>query len=227
MITNLFSAFDPATSIRTSINWISTFICLIIIPYSFWALPNRFSIVIQTIIIKLHQEFKILIGSTKGTTLLFISLFIYIIINNIIGLLPYIFTRTRHITFTISIALPIWISLILFGWINKTQHIFSHLIPTGTPPILIPFMVCIETIRNIIRPGALAVRLSANIIAGHLLIRLLGNRTTEIRTIIIIILISIQIVLILFETAVAVIQAYVFSILRTLYTREVAYENIA
>ncbi|WP_431834057.1 F0F1 ATP synthase subunit A, partial [Escherichia coli] len=52
---------------------------------------------------------------------------------------------------------------------------FAHLVPQGTPPVLIPFIVCIETIRNIIRPGTLAVRLAANIIAGHLLLTLLGN----------------------------------------------------
>jgi hypothetical protein len=101
---------------------------------------------------------------------------------------------------------------------------FAHLIPSGTPIILIPFIVCIETIRNIIRPGALAVRLIANIIAGHLLITLLGNRTTR-ANMAVALLIIIQIFLILFETAVAMIQAYVFSVLRTLYTREVIYEN--
>jgi len=84
--------------------------------------------------------------------------------------------------------------------------------------------VCIETIRNIIRPGALAVRLIANIIAGHLLITLLGNRATR-AGIAASVLILIQIFLIIFETAVAIIQAYVFSVLRTLYTREVIYEN--
>ncbi|KAL1137581.1 hypothetical protein AAG570_009285 [Ranatra chinensis] len=161
-------------------------------------LPNRITATIILLIIKIHQELKILIGNNKGITLLFVALFIFIIINNIIGLIPYIFTRTRHITFTITI---------------------------GTPPLLIPFIVCIETISNIIRPGALAVRLSANMIAGHLLISLLGNRRTGKRIIIVSLILIIQIILIIFETAVAIIQAYVFSILRTLYTREVAYES--
>lgn len=225
MITNLFSAFDPATSINTSLNWLRTIIGFIILPSIYWILPNRYITLLNLITKTLHNEFKILLGTTKGFTLLFVSLFTFILFNNLIGLLPYVFTRSSHLAFTITIALPLWLRLMLFGWINKTQEIFAHLIPLGTPPALIPFIVCIETIRNIIRPGALAVRLTANIIAGHLLIRLLGNNITTAGAITVTILISVQIILILFETAVAIIQAYVFSILRTLYTREVAYGN--
>jgi len=79
----------------------------------------------------------------------------------------YIFTRTRHLTLTLTLALPLWVRFILFGWIKNTNHIFEHLIPQGTPTLLIPFIVIIETIRNLIRPGTLAVRLTANIIAGQ------------------------------------------------------------
>lgn len=89
----------------------------------------------------------------------------------------------------------------------------------GTPSVLIPFIVIIETIRNIIRPGSLSVRLIANIIAGHLLISLLGNNTG--RLILIISTIVIYIGLIVFELAVAIIQSYVFMTLTTLYSREV------
>ncbi|MBV8801413.1 MAG: F0F1 ATP synthase subunit A [Gammaproteobacteria bacterium] len=104
---------------------------------------------------------------------------------------------------------------------NHTQHIFTHLVPQGTPGILIPFIVCIETIRNIIRPGTLAVRLAANIIAGHLLLTLLGNTGPSINFIMINMLIITQILLLILESAVAIIQSYVFSVLRTLYSREV------
>lgn len=137
------------------------------------------------------------------------------------GLLPYIFTRSRHLTFTITLALPLWLRFILYGWINNTNYIFAHLVPIGTPPILIPFIVIIETIRNIIRPGRLAVRLTANMIAGHILIRLLGNNSINSSYRVLLLIIFIQILLIIFETAVSLIQAYVFSILRTLYAREV------
>jgi len=84
-----------------------------------------------------------------------------------------------------------------------------------------PFIVLIETISNIIRPGTLTVRLSANIIAGHLLLTLLGNQTSYSSNTILIIILTIQIMLLLLEIAVALIQAYVFTVLSSLYSREV------
>lgn len=84
-----------------------------------------------------------------------------------------------------------------------------------------PFIVLIETIRNVIRPGTLAIRLAANIIAGHLLLTLLGNTGPSLSTSILFILLSAQILLLILESAVAIIQSYVFAVLRTLYTREI------
>jgi F-type H+-transporting ATPase subunit a len=84
-----------------------------------------------------------------------------------------------------------------------------------------PFMVCIETISNVIRPGTLAVRLTANIIAGHLLLTLIGNTGNSLSTILLTFLIFSQVALLLLESAVSIIQAYVFAVLSTLYSREV------
>lgn len=95
------------------------------------------------------------------------------------------------------------------------------MIPQGTPSILMPFIVLIETISNIIRPGTLAVRLTANIIAGHLLITLLRGTGSRFPSYLIFILILIQILLLILESAVAVIQSYVIAILSTLYSSEV------
>lgn len=218
MITNLFSSFDPSANFNVSLNWVRILIRLIFIPSLFWLIPNRINFILQKILISLHLEFKIL--TKKNNTLIFVTLFFFILINNFLGLFPYIFTSSRHIVFTLSFALPLWLSFIIYGWLINTYHIFAHLIPQGTPPILIPFIVCIETIRNIIRPGTLAIRLSANIIAGHLLLTLLGN-TGPIVNILIIVVIIIQLILLILESAVAIIQSYVFAILRTLYSREV------
>lgn len=224
MIINLFSIFDPSTNIfNLSLNWIRAILGILFFPLIFWFFPSRLSIFWNNIFLTLHKEFKILIGvnSFNGTTFIFISLFTFILFNNFLGLFPYIFTRTSHITITLSLALPLWLRFILFGWLNNTKHIFAHLVPQGTPPVLIPFIVLIETIRNVIRPGTLAVRLSANIIAGHLLLTLLGNTGNSISTIFISFLIFTQLLLLILESAVAIIQAYVFTILSTLYSSEI------
>lgn len=224
MITNLFSSFDPTTIILgISLNWLRTLIGFLIIPITFWFLPSRYRFVWYKILRTLHNEFKILIKSDniKGRTLIFISLFRIIIFNNFLGLFPYIFTRTRHISLTLALALPLWLRFMLFGWINHTQHMFTHLVPQGTPSVLIPFIVCIETVRNVIRPGTLAIRLAANMIAGHLLLTLLGNTGSKLRFLLINFLLITQFALLLLEAAVAIIQSYVFAVLRTLYSREV------
>jgi F-type H+-transporting ATPase subunit a len=85
-----------------------------------------------------------------------------------------------------------------------------------------PFMVLIETIRNTIRPLTLAVRLIANIIAGHLLITLLGNQAVGASIYIIGLVVIAQIILLALELSVSIIQSYVFSVLVTLYTREIS-----
>lgn len=223
MITNLFSVFDPSSIFSLSLNWISTFLGLFIIPSIYWLIPSRYNIFWNSILLTLHKEFKTLLGPTShnGSSFIFISLFSLILFNNFIGLFPYIFTRTSHLTLTLSLALPLWLSFIIYGWINHTQHIFAHLVPQGTPAILIPFIVCIETIRNVIRPGTLAVRLTANIIAGHLLLTLLGNTGPSISYFLVTFLLIGQIALLVLESAVAIIQSYVFAVLRTLYSREV------
>lgn len=224
MISNLFSIFDPSTSFGLPLNWLSIFLGIFILPYLFWFNLNRYQIFLSTIIKQLHLEFKTLVGSssTYGHTMVFISLLVLIAINNLIGLFPYVFTATSHLSLTLSLALPLWISFILFGWINHTQHILAHLVPLGTPGPLIPFIVLIESIRNLIRPGTLAVRLAANMIAGHLLLVLLGNQGPSLSSSILTLLLVTQILLLTLERAVAVIQSYVFAVLATLYSREVS-----
>nr|WNX92434.1 ATP synthase subunit 6 [Morimospasma tuberculatum] len=220
---NLFSSFDPSTNFSTSLNWLSIFLGLMIIPPLFWLTPSRLNLIWVKIIIILHKEFKILIGSqkTQGSTLIFISLFSLILFNNFLGLFPYIFTSTSHMSMTLSLALPLWLTFMVYGWANNTMHMFAHLVPQGTPALLMPFMVCIETISNIIRPGTLAIRLSANMIAGHLLMTLLGNTGSMMSLISINFLIIVQILLLTLESAVSIIQSYVFAILSTLYSSEV------
>lgn len=224
MITNLFSVFDPTSRILSlSLNWLSTFLGLALMPLLFWFMPSRYTLIWNKVTLTLHQEFKTLLGPTghPGRTFIFISLFSLILFNNFLGLFPYIFTSSSHLTFTLALALPLWLSFMVYGWLNHTQHIFAHLVPQGTPAVLIPFMVCIETVSNVIRPGTLAVRLAANIIAGHLLMTLLGNTGPSLTLTLLRFLVIGQIALLVLESAVAIIQSYVFAVLSTLYSSEV------
>nr|YP_010531103.1 ATP synthase F0 subunit 6 [Omoglymmius wukong]UXW93690.1 ATP synthase F0 subunit 6 [Omoglymmius wukong] len=223
MMTNLFSTFDPSTYFFLSLNWLSTMMSLLMIPLSYWMIPSRYNIILMNLMTTLHKEFKMLMGPSnfKGSTILMISLFIFILMNNFMGLFPYIFTSSSHLIFTLTLALPLWIMFMLFGWINNMNHMFIHLVPQGTPPILMSFMVCIETISNIIRPSTLAIRLAANMIAGHLLLTLLGNTGSMMNFNLLNILVLIQLLLLLLEFAVSIIQSYVFAILSTLYSSEV------
>lgn len=221
MIANLFSIFDPSTNNFLSINWMSNLLNLILSPIIFWLVPSRINIApiyLRKIII---LEIKpLLINKINYINCLILnSLFFYIFLNNFLRLFPYIFPINRHITVTLSLSITFWFRMILFTILKNIYNIFIHLTPQGTPTILIPFIVIIETIRNFIRPITLAIRLSANIIAGHLLITLIRNSTNNIITITIIIIL-VQSLLILLELAISIIQAYVFSILITLYLRE-------
>ena len=220
MITNIFSIFDPATSNNFSANWLSILIFLLFLPSIFWVVKNRNILIYQKLIMYIKNEFKNLINKTPEILIIIISLFFIIIILNIQGLLPFTFTNFSHISNTLIISLPLWLATFIYSWLNNTSNTLVHLIPNRTPVILIPFMVIIETIRRLIRPLTLAIRLAANIIAGHLLVSLLINATPLANLISLPILGSAQIILIRLEVAVAAIQAYVFTVLITLYAAE-------
>nr|AFU50150.1 ATP synthase F0 subunit 6 [Arescus labiatus] len=223
MMSSLFSSFDPTTTFL-SLNWMSLMLIFILIPNMYWLIPSRMNILWIKLLMKLNKEFKILLNENQNhnkNTLIFISLFSIIIMSNFFGLFPYIFTSTSHPSINLSLALPLWMSMIIFGMLKKTNLMMAHLVPQGTPILLIPFMVCIETISIIIRPGTLAIRLTANMMAGHLLMTLLGNMGNLISTYMISMLIIIQMLLLMLELAVSILQSYVFTVLSVLYCSEV------
>lgn len=221
MIINLFSVFDPSTSQNLSLNWFRMSLIFTYLPYKFWFRHSRYTILWSLIIKYLFNEFKVLISYSFSNLIIFISLIIFIFFSNFLGLFPYIFTATRHIRICLSFSLSLWLGLMIFRILNYFNDLISHLTPQGTPSVLIPFIVIIESIRLIIRPITLAVRLTANIIAGHILLALLGRTGENLSIILLVILLGSQILLYILELAVSLIQAYVFSILSTLYRREI------
>lgn len=224
-MSNLFSSFDPTIllfGIKFSLNWLSLFIPVLIIPQTFWVIRSQFLKRFENIITYLIIELSAVFGpmGMSGTIFIFLRFFFFILFSNLMGLLPYVFTGSRHIVFTLSFALPIWLGSILWSIKNQYNNIFAHLVPIGTPGLLIPVIVLIETVRNIIRPGTLSIRLAANMVAGHLLLTLLGSQGIILTTPYLLVLIVGLVLLLCLELAVACIQAYVFTILRSLYLNE-------
>nr|YP_009991692.1 ATP synthase F0 subunit 6 [Trogon melanurus]QNN84514.1 ATP synthase F0 subunit 6 [Trogon melanurus] len=155
--------------------------------------------------------------------LILTSLMILLLSINLLGLLPYTFTPTTQLSMNLALAFPLWLATLLTGLRNQPSASLSHLLPEGTPTLLIPALIMIETTSLLIRPLALGVRLTANLTAGHLLIQLISTASTVLLPImpaISILTTSILLLLTVLEVAVAMIQAYVFVLLLSLYLQE-------
>nr|YP_637158.1 ATP synthase F0 subunit 6 [Pelobates cultripes]CAI38763.1 ATPase subunit 6 [Pelobates cultripes] len=155
--------------------------------------------------------------------LMLISLMLYLISINLLGLLPYTFTPTTQLSMNMGFAVPMWLATVIIGLRNQPTMALGHLLPEGTPTPLIPALVIIETISLFIRPLALGVRLTANLTAGHLLIQLIGMAAFAMLSLapsVSLIIIIVLFLLTLLEIAVAMIQAYVFVLLLSLYLQE-------
>nr|ABA39014.1 ATP synthase F0 subunit 6 [Parabuteo leucorrhous] len=155
--------------------------------------------------------------------LILTSLMLLLLMINLLGLLPYTFTPTTQLSMNMALAFPLWLATLLTGLRNQPTTSLGHLLPEGTPTPLIPTLILIETTSLLIRPLALGVRLTANLTAGHLLIQLISTATTALLPILP--TVSALTTLILFlltilEIAVAMIQAYVFVLLLSLYLQE-------
>nr|YP_009115586.1 ATP synthase F0 subunit 6 [Sebastes owstoni]AIL31623.1 ATP synthase F0 subunit 6 [Sebastes owstoni] len=162
------------------------------------------------------------IGGHKWAALL-TSLMIFLITLNMLGLLPYTFTPTTQLSLNLGLAVPLWLATVIIGMRNQPTHALGHLLPEGTPGPLIPVLIIIETISLFIRPLALGVRLTANSTGGHLLIQVNGTGAFVLLPLmptVAIITTTVLVLLTLLEVAVAMIQAYVFVLLLTLYLQE-------
>nr|BBH37310.1 ATPase subunit 6 [Moringua microchir] len=151
------------------------------------------------------------------------SLMLFLLTINLLGLLPYTFTPTTQLSLNMGFAVPLWLATVIIGMRNQPTMALGHLLPEGTPTPLIPVLIIIETISLLIRPLALGVRLTANLTAGHLLIQLIATAAFVLLPImptIAILTTTVLFLLTLLEVAVAMIQAYVFVLLLSLYLQE-------
>ncbi|KAF3419748.1 ATP synthase F0 subunit 6 (mitochondrion) [Frieseomelitta varia] len=222
ILMNLFEMFDPSIYFifNFQFNWIFIIMSLIIFMNNYWLIPSRFNMLLNKFFYILFKEFSMSMNKKFHSNLfIFLSLMFFIMFMNFFSLFPYIFSLTSHLLFNLSMSLSLWLSFFIYQLYNYPINFLKHLVPLNSPKFLMHFMVLIELISLFIRPWTLSIRLSSNLISGHLILVLLSNFMMNFIFILPFSMI-IQNILLILEIFMSMIQAYVFSILLMLYFNE-------
>ncbi|GAT77743.1 F0F1 ATP synthase subunit A [Ehrlichia ruminantium] len=145
------------------------------------------------------------------------TIFTFILVCNLLGILPLGFTVTSHIAVTFAISMIVFISVTFIGFKHQGTHFLHILLPQGTPMWLAPMMVLIELFAYCARPVSLSIRLAANMIAGHTIIKVIAGFVMNMNIFLTPLPIAFIIILIGFEIFVAILQAYIFTVLTCVY----------
>lgn len=185
-------------------------------------IPSRWQSVMELIHSNMRSVVQDNLGQRGQKYFPFIlSLFLFLAMLNILGLFPYVFTPTAHLVMTFGLSLSIIIAVTISGFISFKLNFLSILMPGGVPLVLAPVLVLIETMSYMIRAISLGVRLAANISAGHLLFAILSGFAFNMMVNGLMVLSLFPVIILVFitllEIMVAVIQAYVFCLLTTIY----------
>lgn len=189
-------------------------------------LPSKWQFFVENVYLFVLQLFKQQINNIVALKYFPLVLFVFsfILLSNLLGLLPYGFTITGHIIVTFQIAFSLFFGITLINIINNQLGFLNLFVPSGVPKPLIPFLVVIEVVSYLIRPFSLSVRLFANMLAGHTLLNILAafifNVFKKYALISFIPLLFIVFIIIL-EFCIAIVQAYIFSILTCIYLNDI------
>jgi len=189
--------------------------------------PSRWSIALESSYASVHDLVKSQIGAANGLYLPFIySLFFFILIANLNGNIPYGFTITTSLILSLGLSVIIFVGVTILGLLRHKVHFFSFFVPSGTPLPLVPLLVPIELISYLARAFSLGIRLFANVVAGHTLMKILSGFLFPMFTsglliaVITLIPFSIFLGIVGLEIAVSFIQAYVFCVLTASYLKD-------
>jgi len=147
------------------------------------------------------------------------SLFMFILFGNLLGMIPFSFTYTSHIIVTFALALTVFVLVTIVALVRHGLHFFTFFFPAGAPVVMAPLLIPIEILSYLSRPVSLSIRLFANMMAGHTMLKVFGAFTVSLGLLGFMPLV-VNIGLTLFEVLVAVLQAYVFTILTCLYLKD-------
>lgn len=151
---------------------------------------------------------------------LIFSLFMIVLMGNLLGLIPYSFTFTSHIVVTGTLALGVFLLATLIGIFRHGFHFLSFFVPKGVPVVLIPLIAMIEVVSYLSRPISLSVRLFANMVAGHTMLKVFAGFSVALGAVFGVLPLVVNVALVGLEIMIACIQAYVFAILTCLYIKD-------
>jgi F-type H+-transporting ATPase subunit a len=154
-----------------------------------------------------------------------ISLFLFIVIGNVVGLIPYAFSFTSQIIVTLGMAVLVFIATVAIGLKKRGLGYFRHFCPSGVPGYLAPVLILIEIMSFLFRPISLGLRLFANMLAGHIMIKVMAGFAVTMAGVslasgLAIVPVAVNILLDLFKLIVCILQAYVFVVLTCMYWAE-------
>nr|YP_009158737.1 ATP synthase F0 subunit 6 [Conus tulipa]AKO90144.1 ATP synthase F0 subunit 6 [Conus tulipa] len=228
MLVDIFSSFDDNNQVFMSLYilmWLFSLVMIVLFSSSFWMAYPRWNSIINifkdTASSQVFRSFGLNMG---GFINLITGLFLFLILMNMSGLIPYVFSTTSHLAVSLTLGLPLWLTLIVSAVVYNPGSVVAGLLPMGAPAPLNPFLVLIETVSIMVRPITLSVRLTANMSAGHIVLTLIGNYLTAglflSSFFSVILLLAIQVLYTVFEFGISLIQAYIFCLLITLYSDE-------
>ncbi len=150
---------------------------------------------------------------------LIFTIFMFVLFGNFLGMLPYSFTFTSHIAVTLTMALVIFLLVTVIAFMKHGMHFFSFFLPAGVPIFLAPLMIAIEVISYFTRPFSLSIRLFANMMAGHTLLKVVGGFVFPLGLLGVVPVAGLVAITGL-EFLIAFLQAYIFTILTCIYIND-------
>ncbi len=184
-------------------------------------IPNKVQLIAELFYNFISKMISDTAGSKAKPYFPFIfSLFMFVLFCNMVGMLPYSFTVTSHIIVTLVMALFIFISVTIIGFIKHGLKYLSIFVPKGVPIVLLPLITVIEIISYLSRPVSLSVRLFANMMAGHTMLKVFGGFVISLGLLGGWLPLSFSVALTGLEILVAFLQAYVFAILTCIYLND-------
>nr|YP_009503526.1 ATP synthase F0 subunit 6 [Pectinatella magnifica]AWX65963.1 ATP synthase F0 subunit 6 [Pectinatella magnifica] len=227
MLMDIFSALDLGYGVLLNCSlplWSSAMLVLFSgLTRYWWPLSRMNSILAGLLELPFDLSLRSRGSNLGGFTPFLVTLFYYLVVLNLLGLIPYGPSISSHFTLTMALALPIWTTVVLSGVTLNPYEFMSHFCPLGAPLALAPFLVLVEIVSFSVRPLTLAVRLAANMTAGHIVLALLGICYSYVSVAVSaypLLVWGVGILYFIFEVGVGIIQGYIFMLLVSMYFDE-------